>query len=373
MSSEDLVTPPQHDYYNALNKIKESLTEQRNKIANVARALEDGEPLANHLTAIKAAKSALSLTLASLPEAEAPADVEFSQNDLLDLYWSQVEKRANVVRTGFDRLDSVLSGGLEPGRLVGVLGAPNCGKTTFVHQIAETVASLGRPVLYVTSEDTPGTLLAKSIARIGGIDYTPVLKGDERFREKIEAARDTLRRRPSANRLRYLDANGTVTMSYIENAMRKHFEMYPTTKVNDQEIEAPGILVIDYLQNIANIMRGESNNQELRVYISQFTRRLRDLAKEMNCTVVIIASQNRENYTRSSSTGAMASAKESGDIEYACDVLIALNQDPDKNRVIAADQMAIMLYVDKNRQGQRNKSIPLDFTPNRQMFAEQKA
>lgn len=370
MTISDTPTTEQ-PHYIALKKIAKTLHDQRDNLATAARAIEDGEPLAQYVDTIKQARTALTHSLAELPETDAPVEVEFSQADLLDLYWDQVKTRANVVSTGFARLDSVLSGGLEPGRLVGVLGAPNCGKTTFTHQIAETVASLGRPVLYVTSEDSPGALLGKTIARIGGIDYTPVLKGEKSAQNKITATIEQLRKRPSANRLRYLDATGSITMSHLENAARKHFEMYPTTMAHNEVIDAPGILIIDYLQNIANIMRGQSNNQELRVYISQFTRRLHDLAKELNCTVIIIASQNRENYTRSSSTGAMASAKESGDIEYACDVLIALNEDRDKGRSISANKMAIMLYVDKNRQGQRNKSIPLDFTPDRQMFEEQ--
>jgi replicative DNA helicase len=369
MTISDMPTTEQ-PHYTTLEKIADTLHKQRDNIRVAERGLKDGEPIEQYLETIKQAKEALARLLPTFPETEPQQEVEFSQADLLDLYWDQVKTRANVVSTGFARLDSVLSGGLEPGRLVGVLGAPNCGKTTFTHQIAETVASLGRPVLYVTSEDSPGALLGKTIARIGDIDYTSVLKGS--VVDKIDRTIEQMRKRPSANRLRYLDATGSITMSHLENAARKHFEMYPTTMAHDQVTDAPGVLIIDYLQNIANIMRGQTNNQELRVYISQFTRRLHDLARELNCTVIIIASQNRENYTRSSSTGAMASAKESGDIEYACDVLIALNEDRDKNRVVALDKMAIMLYVDKNRQGQRNKSIPLTFTPDRQMFEEEK-
>ena len=73
-------------------------------------------------------------------------------------------------------------------------------------------------------------------------------------------------------------------------------------------------------------------------------------------------------YTRSESTGAMASAKESGDIEYTCDVLMALTEDKDKNRVVPVGRTAILLHIDKNRQGQRGKSISLDFWADRQQF-----
>lgn len=363
----DNATTDQFDY-TLLEKVGEDLTKQRDKIMNTARALKDGEPLSDHSEIMKKANTTLTSlahTLATISETDTPEEVEYSQRDLLGMYWEQVKTRANVVKTGFERLDAILSGGLEPGRLVGVLGAPNCGKTTFTHQISENVASLGRPVLYVTSEDAPGALVGKTIARIGDIEYTAVLKGYDTHRQRITSTISDMMKRKSTDRLRYLDATSTVTIDYIENAARKHFEMYSEAKGG-----GPGVLVIDYLQNIANIMRGDSGSQELRVYISGFARRLHDFAKNSGCTVIIIASQNRNSYTRSNDTGAMASAKESGDIEYACDVLIALNEDRDKNRVVASNKMAIMLYVDKNRQGQRSKSIPLDFTPDRQMFDE---
>src|SRR5438067_1828908 len=76
---------------------------------------------------------------------------EVSITDLLTGYWTQVEKRKACAPTGFRTLNDVLGGGFESKRLVVVLGAPNSGKTTLVHQMADHMADNGYPVLYVTS------------------------------------------------------------------------------------------------------------------------------------------------------------------------------------------------------------------------------
>ena len=119
---------------------------------------------------------------------DGPQLVEQSVRDLLDNYWTQVAKRRDTAPTGFRTLNDILGGGFESKRLVVVLGAPNSGKTTFVHQMAVHIADAGRPVLYVTSEDSPHDLMAKTLARIGSVNYTAVKKGWETERAKISAA-----------------------------------------------------------------------------------------------------------------------------------------------------------------------------------------
>ena len=97
--------------------------------------------------------------------------------DLLAEYWQHVAVRKICAPTGLASLNGALGGGLESKRLVVLLGAPGAGKTTLANRMADHIANAGRPVLYVTSEDRPHDLMAKTLARIGNVNYTAVLKG----------------------------------------------------------------------------------------------------------------------------------------------------------------------------------------------------
>lgn len=310
-------------------------------------------------------KQALTHALSdALRQAAAPATLDFSVRDLLGEYWTQVRKRRDTASTGFAQLNEILSGGIEAKRLVVVLGAPNTGKTTFVHQISDHVADSGRPVLYVTSEDGPSELMAKTLARIGSINYTAVLKGYESEEKKINLALTRQQDRLSTDRLRYLDASSGITMDIIREKAREHF-----TRYDEAHGGGPGVLVVDYLQRVARSIKARSSlSSDLREVVTMLTEQLRALANELNCGVIVIASQHRGGYKRGEDSSSLASAKESGDIEYTADVLMALSED-DK-RMAPMPMTAVNLFIDKNRQGKKSKSIAFDFWPDRQQFTE---
>src|SRR5258705_7782121 len=102
--------------------------------------------------------------------------------DLTGRFWQAVEQRGTPVPTGIRCLDIALGGGLTPGRLLGLLGGPGSGKTALANQIAEAVASSSHPVIYLTLEETGMTLLAKTMSRVGNLDYGTVLHTHERVR-----------------------------------------------------------------------------------------------------------------------------------------------------------------------------------------------
>ncbi len=169
--------------------------------------------------------------------------VDVSVRDLLASYWEQVSRRSNVASTGFSGLNDVLSGGIEDSRLVIMLGAPNTGKTTFAHQMADHIADSGRPVLDVTSEDSPATLMAKTLARIGGLNYTAVLKGWESERMRINAALARQIDRISSDRLHYLDVtNGVDAMDVIREKAAAHFSRYSDASQGGTRCAGGGLL-----------------------------------------------------------------------------------------------------------------------------------
>lgn len=301
--------------------------------------------------------------------------ITYTVEELINEYWNQIEKRKATISTGIPGLDSVLSGGLETKRLKVILGAPGSGKTTFTNQISVHVANSGRPVLYVTSEDSPFTLLAKTIARIGNIHYTAVLKGWAEARDEINRTLREYATQMSAQRLRYLDATaGPTTLADICEVAQKHFEVY-----HNAEHGGSGVLVIDYLQRIAR-SQYQSDNMELRQMVSRFTNDLREVANALDCCVIALASQNRASGYGASNGSAIASAKESGDIEYTADVIMSIAEDKREEKKGQQQRTSIMtdkgmmrpwlLSLDKNRLGQQDAKIPLEWFPERQMFGE---
>jgi replicative DNA helicase len=346
-------TNPQDDYtpWQLMGQINENL-------ASILRQNEADK--GKHLDPVKVLRRVQQEIQKSLSSTE-QAIIDYSARDLLQDYWNQATRRTNTATTGFKSLNDALSGGIESERLVIALGAPNTGKTTLVHQIADHIADSGRPVLYVTSEDSPSALIAKTLARVGGIDYTPVLKGWSDYERVIKVTIEKQLERMSSERLRYLDATSGVDMGIIKDRARAHFERYSDS--------GPGVLVVDYLQRIARAVKTKNNlTADLREVVTRVAEELRGIAQDLHCGVIAIASQNRGGYTRGDS-GSMASAKESGDIEYTADVMFALVEDKDRKKTVP-HLTPVALYIDKNRQGKKDIKIALDFYSDRQQFTE---
>ena len=129
------------------------------------------------------------------------------------------------------------------------------------------------------------------------------------------------------------------------------------------------MLVIDYLQRIARAIRARSGTpQDLKDVVSNLTEQLKALASELECGVIAVASQNRAS-GYSTANSSLSSAKESGDIEYTADVMLALGDDMNRKRTVPY-LTPVMLRIDKNRQGKKDLVLPLDFYTDRQQFTE---
>ncbi len=298
--------------------------------------------------------------LASRAHGRAAEATTVTQGDLAAAYWQRIAEQREAAPTGFARLDQALGGGLQPGRLMIVLGAPGKGKTTLANQIAEHVASACRPVVYVTMEDPAWALLAKTIARMGRLDYGAVLQGRAAIRQAINATLAELAARPSAQRLLYMEQPGRLSLAALQERAAEHFATFSTANGG-----GPGVLVLDYLQRAARASMPAGVQSELRLAVSALTDQLRDLARELDCTVLALGSQNRAGY--GNGVSALASAKESGDIEYGVDVLAAIGEDDKRSAALGCKAYA--LRIDKNRQGD-TCTLDLDWMPTRQQFTE---
>lgn len=299
--------------------------------------------------------------LLNLADGRATEALATTMADLAAAYWQRIDEQRDAAPTGLAVFDKALGGGLQPHRLMVILGAPGKGKTTLANQIAEHVASAGRPVVYVTMEDPAWALLAKTIARLGNLDYSAVLQGRQHMRKAIDEALALVVERKSAQRLLYLEQPGRLSLATIQERAAEHFAKYGPDAGG-----GPGLLVVDYLQRAARASMPAGAQGELRLAVSTLTDQLRDLARGLDCTVLALGSQNRAGY--GNGTSALASAKESGDIEYGCDVLAAIGED-EKRSTTASFIKPWALNIAKNRQGAVD-TLQLDWYPDRQQFTE---
>ena len=303
------------------------------------------------------------------------------------------------VKTGFNRLDELLNGGLYPGLYI--LGAvSSVGKTTITLQIADHIAEGGRDVLFFTLEQSKEELMAKSLARLTAsidlINEYPLTSGDilyrlgdwigrpqERtFNEALDYyrteigprmfiiendTRPAVKKDQDGNLEPMTDAQGNpiyttdrVGLDTIRDRLRDHIRILGKDR-------AP-VVFIDYLQ----ILRPEDSTgrKSDKQNMDQITSELRRISKAYQVPIVAISSLNRDAYTQPIS---MASFKESGAIEYSSDVLLGLNPEgldvgeSDKQRkankevfedMRATDQRALEIVILKNRMGEMGK-IPI--------------
>jgi replicative DNA helicase len=356
-NNEDSTTTQQAE----LKRLLEEVQAATHPLAKAVR-----KKLQGHDVDMNAARLAATLAIDSVISQVSPASKRgpesYTPVDLAGLYWDRIAERKEYASTGFAQLNRAMSGGFDHDRLVVLLGAPGAGKTTFANQIADHVAGSKRPVLYVTSEDTPFTLYAKTLARRGQIDYTAVLRGYPSERERISAAMQEYSATENVRWLRYVDATQGITLDGIFEQAVRHFQALAS------EADGAPLLVVDYLQRLS---RGENLGADARQSATIYTERLRIMACELHATVLCLSAMNRvSGYRADNST--IASAKESGDIDYTADTIMAIGGLEDAPEP-APGTRRYMLRIDKNRQGFTTYSgshILLDWIPTRQQFTE---
>lgn len=242
------------------------------------------------------------------------------------------------IATGFKELDKVLggidknadpeiygTGGLSDGLYV--IGAvASLGKTSFMLQIADTIAKNGRAVYYYSLEMSKYQLMARSISRLtysrtekNGV-YNEALayrENDvlldvfstlEKQKNLEEAQADYINQ--IAPRIRIIEGMGNISVQTI----RKDLEDFRTAYGDSRETP---VIVIDYLQILCPVDAHASDKQR----IDDAVTALKVMSRDYNTPVIAISSFNRSSYRESVTETAF---KESGSVEYTSDTLIGL-------------------------------------------------
>ncbi|MEO6826474.1 MAG: replicative DNA helicase [Microbacteriaceae bacterium] len=236
------------------------------------------------------------------------------------------------VPTGFAELDD-LTNGLHPGQMIIVAARPALGKSTLALDFARAAAiAHNLPTIFFSLEMGRSEIAMRLLAAEASVPLQNMRKGtvDSRDWTTIAATRGRINDAPL-----YIDDSPNLTLVEIRAKCRRLKQRIGLKMV-----------VIDYLQLMTSGKRVESRQQE----VSEFSRALKLLAKELQVPVIALSQLNRGPEQRTDKLPALSDLRESGSIEQDADVVILLHRESayekDNPRAGEAD-----LIVAKHRNG----------------------
>ena len=251
------------------------------------------------------------------------------------------------VTTGLTQLDHIL-GGLSEGLYL-LAGPPGMGKTTLALQVA-AAATKDVPVVVVTFEHAPTNLTLKLLCGRAGVNLRDVQRGYADLAQLRHAAEAWA---PVAQRLAVVEGSSQLTGAQVRAQARRAMRQHQAERC---------LVVVDYLQVWAKVAEDLRGNFSVRERVDMLGGLLRELALGLRSPVLALASQNRSagNYGSGKGSAALDSLKESGDLEYAADVVLFLTEAQEHRATPPA--RAVELTVAKNRHGDTGK-VGLIFRP----------
>lgn len=210
------------------------------------------------------------------------------------------------ISTGYRQLDRTLSG-LNKSDLIIVGARPAMGKTSFALNLALNVATKGRKVLFFSLEMTKEQLASRVIsmhARIKGLKMRNGLLDEDDW-IRLSASADALNNTPL-----YFDDTSNITVNEM--------------KAKILRLKDVDCVMIDYLQLMKSPNRTESRVQE----VSEITRQLKLMAKDLRIPVIVLAQLARGTEARGKShRPQLSDLRESGSIEQDADIVLMLYRD----------------------------------------------
>ena len=252
--------------------------------------------------------------------------------DRLDVL-SQNEGDITGIGTGFDDMDE-LTAGLQRGDLIVVAGRPSMGKTTLAMNIAENAAigNQKKPTAIFSMEMSAEQLSMRMIGAIGRVNQSHLRSGrltDEDW-SRVDSAVSMMSTAPI-----FIDDAPALTPTEVRARARR------LKREHDL-----GLIVVDYLQ----LMQVSGSSENRATEISEISRSLKALARELEVPVVALSQLNRSVEQRPDKRPVMSDLRESGAIEQDADVIIFIYReevyDPETPRKGVAD-----IIIGKQRNG----------------------
>jgi replicative DNA helicase len=239
------------------------------------------------------------------------------------------------ISTGFHNLDR-LTGGFRPGQFIIIAARPAMGKTSLALNIASHVAvNLNKRVAIFTMEMAADEVIMRMFSSASEVNMESMLKGYGMNEEKL---------------IRIMQASEVLSSKHIyidESGTNTPLDIRAKTRRLAAEVGGLDLILIDYLQ-LMTIPREKDNRQQ---EISEISRALKILAKDMKIPVVALSQLNRAAETREDKRPKLADLRESGAIEQDAALVMFIYRDeyyfPDKTEKPGIAE----IIISKNRHG----------------------
>ncbi len=256
------------------------------------------------------------------------------------------------IPTGFADLDKILAG-FQKSDLVILAARPSIGKTTLALDLARQIAIKEKiPVGIFSLEMSADQLIDRMLAAQSNVDLwrlrTGQLKtgdGDDDF-ERIGEAMGVLSEAPI-----FIDDAGSANVMEMRTMARRL-----------QSEHNVGVIIIDYLQ----LMEGRGSGDNRVNEISEISRALKQLARELNVPIIALSQLSRAVESRSPQIPKLSDLRESGSIEQDADIVMLLYRE-DREKPDTPNKNIVDVYIAKHRNGPIGK-LALYFNENSTTF-----
>lgn len=234
--------------------------------------------------------------------------------DIVISVFKQIEERSTNkggltgVASGFTDLDRLTSG-FQPSDLILVAARPSMGKTAFTLNIASYVAvHLDKPVAFFSLEMSKEQLAQRMLCSEGGVDSQRLRNGDMKDEdwEHVIAAADRLTYAPV-----FIDDTPGITVMELRSKARRIKAEHGLSMV-----------IIDYLQLMSG--KGSKNGDNRQQEISEISRSLKALARELKVPVIALSQLSRSVESRQVKRPMLSDLRESGSLEQDADIVMFL-------------------------------------------------
>ncbi len=236
------------------------------------------------------------------------------------------------ISTGFAKFDE-MTNGLHPGDLIIVAGRPSMGKTSFAMNIAEHAAIEARvPTLVFSMEMSADQLGIRVLSSFGRVDQQRLRTAEMNDHDwaKLSSAMGFVRDAPL-----YIDETGGLSPLDLRSRARRVAGRHGL-----------GLIVVDYIQ-LMQMPGAENRTNE----ISEISRSLKSLAKELKVPIVALSQLNRGVENRDNKRPRMADLRESGSIEQDADVIVFIYRDEVYTKEACLEKGIAELIIGKQRNG----------------------
>jgi replicative DNA helicase len=240
----------------------------------------------------------------------------------------------NGLETGYRSLDLILQG-LQPSSMTIIGARPGTGKTAFGLGILIHVgAVVKRPALFFSLEMSRQELAERILASTAGIDSSKLRTGDlsDADWNNAHGAFGFLQ----SARV-FIDDNPSLTVMDVRSRARR---------IKQQQGDL-GVVIVDYLQLMSS--RGRAENRQ--VEVSDMSRSLKILARELQCPVIALSQLSRKLEDRADKRPMMSDLRESGSLEQDADVVLFLFRPEQYGEVENSKKSEAEIIVAKNRNG----------------------